>query len=79
MNTYDIAEIIATTTTTLLLAALLVWLVVTLPLWSVPIVFALVAFFCLALLGPVVAIGAYCIAGIFAAAKWLISHRRVRV
>jgi hypothetical protein len=45
MNTDDIAEIIATTTTTLLLAALLVWLVVTLPLWSVPIVFALAAFF----------------------------------
>lgn len=79
MNTDDIAEIIATTTTTLLLAALLVWLAVALPLWSVPIVFALAAFFSLALLGPVIAISAYCLAAIFKAAKWLISHRRVRV
>jgi hypothetical protein len=55
MNTDDIAEIIATTTTTLLLAALLVWLVVTLPLWSVPIVFALAAF----LLGVVGTGGCY--------------------
>ncbi|RAS18940.1 hypothetical protein DFO50_10296 [Microvirgula sp. AG722] len=78
MNVETLAETIAYAIVVVLAVALGIWLVIELPLWAVPFIFGLVAFFGLAFLGPVIAVVAFVAAALIKAAAWLISHRRAR-
>ncbi|AOJ73567.1 MULTISPECIES: hypothetical protein [Burkholderia] len=74
MNIQSIAEGLTYTVITLAGIALAVWLCVELPWWSVPVIFGIVAFLGIALLGPIVVTGSYLIAAAIKAAVWLVGR-----
>lgn len=81
MDIQKIAEKIALVITILLAIALGIWLLVELPLWLAPFVFAIAFFLGAAFLGPIIAVGAFLAAICIKATVWLvkaISRRRAQ-
>lgn len=78
MDIQKIAEAIATTISVLLAIALGIYLLVKLPLWLVPIAFAVAGFLLYAFVGPAVAIFSFIVALLAKGLQQLTSRRHTR-
>lgn len=75
MDLEELAELIVYGVLTVAGIALAAWALIALPLWLAPFAFAVITFFGLAALGPVIAVGAFVIAAVLKGFAFLISRR----